>query len=321
MKLKKALVVLCGMLVLVAVLTEPSPAASDGAEGDYRLGPEDVVQIRVWNRADLTGLATLDFAGKIQLPLMGEIDAKGRTTGELSKVLTERYQLLDASISEVLVTVSQYNNQSVAVVGEVRNPGRYGYRVIPDVWTVLLSAGGPTSTAELAHVQIVHADEKAGEPTTTTINLSHGIDDASRATLPKLMPKDTIIVPSRVENTFGGDRIQVLGAVQSPGVFGTAAAGNVIQAISLSGGALPNADLRKVYLTRQTNAGVLSYQLDIEGYLTNARPATDFPLKAGDTILVPSRRSAWSSFVGGIVQLTPLLSIVTAGISLSLAMR
>ncbi|MBM3317010.1 MAG: polysaccharide export protein [Candidatus Eisenbacteria bacterium] len=293
-------------------------AVAGGAEqGDYRLGPDDVLEIQVWQRPELTGAATVDPTGRLRLPLVGEVEVKGRTLAELTPLLTERYRLLDPSIVEVVVAVAQYNSRSVTVVGEVRAPGRYGFRSIPDLWSVILNAGGATPEADLARVQIIRDEAEGDGQRTVTADLSRGVEHADKEPPPSLRPKDTVLVPSLVGSVVTGDRFQVLGAVRAPGTYRLSAAASVVEAISASGGGLPNADLSRVRLTRPTERGAVAYRLDLQSYLDSARPAADIELRAGDTITVPGRRSTWDELMGGVGRFAPLLSVAVSLILLS----
>ena len=309
------IILLSGCLAGLAQAQDP---AAGGSEVDYHLGVEDVLQIQIWGRPDLTGAVAVNYSGKIKLPLVGEIQAQGRSVADLSRSLTERYQLLDPSIREVIVAVSDYKSQSVTVVGEVMGPGTYAFRTIPDVWTVILTAGNVTPEADLAGVQIVRRDEQTGTSHTMAADLSAGIEATGRSRLPQLRPKDTIIVPSVDATASLGDRFQVLGAVQTPGAYRISRAERVIEAISISGGTLPNADLHNVRLTRVTSEGVVVYQLDLHGYLYDARPLADLELRAGDTVTVPTKRSSLGAVFDGLVRVAPVVSVA---LSLVLVMR
>src|SRR5579864_5624190 len=65
--------------------TKPGPpsAASIGAavfgESDYRLGPEDVVEVFVWKQPDLSTTVVIRPDGKVSVPLLGELEATGKT--------------------------------------------------------------------------------------------------------------------------------------------------------------------------------------------------------------------------------------------------
>ena len=255
------------------------------AETDsYRLGREDVLQIQVWGRSDLSGEVTIDFSGTIQLPLVGAIDTTSRTAAELGLYLTERYQLLDPSVPEVLVTVLEFNSQKIMVIGEVRAPGQYGFRTIPDIWAVLHGAGGAAPGANLAIVQVVREDTAVGEDKTIFVDLSKGIDGTPVEALPILRTHDTIIIPSIEGDPISEDKFQILGAVKLPCTYRLSIARTVVEAISASGGYLTYADMRKVRLTRVTDAGPVTYELDLHGYLYDAKPVSDIVLEAGDVV-------------------------------------
>ncbi|MCK4414029.1 MAG: polysaccharide biosynthesis/export family protein [Candidatus Eisenbacteria sp.] len=298
-----------------AAQVETTPPPAVGQE-EYRIGPGDVLRIQVWGRPELTGPVTVDATGRIQLPLIGRVEVAERTPAELGEYLTERYLLVDPSTPAVLAAVAQYNSRSIAVVGEVHGPGRYPFRSIPGVWSVLLAAGGPTPNADLTRVEIVRGEESTDGPQSVTIDLSRGIQKTPAEELPALQPDDTIVVPSVIASAAPGSRIQVLGAVRTPGTFPVSAAETVTQAIALSGGFLPNADLRKIRLTRTTSRGIVSYQLDLQGFLYDGQPRADLPMQPGDTITVPREKSFMRSVLDGFLRLAPL---VTAGVSLAWA--
>jgi polysaccharide export outer membrane protein len=304
------------MTIILGILVPISAAAQD--EADYTIGPDDVLKFQVWSRPDLSGEATVDPSGEVLLPLLGSVQAAGRTPVELGEELSERYRIMDTGISEVLVSVAEYRSRSVTVVGEVKSPGRFTFQEIPGIWEILLNAGGATSEADLAAVQVVRKDPKEGEPPTVSVDLSAGIEDTDPASLPKLRPRDTLIIPSLEGETPSGDNFQILGSVKTPGVYRIGTAETVIEALAVSGGSLPQADLRKVLLTRPTSDGVVSYHLDIQGHLSQGKPLADFELKAGDTVMVPGKKLLGVTSVFNLV--LGVTSILTAVSTLIIAL-
>ncbi|MFH1144737.1 MAG: polysaccharide biosynthesis/export family protein [Candidatus Eisenbacteria bacterium] len=304
---------LFGLLVACAAAgaIQAQPAAGS-APDEYRIGPEDILDIQVYGRGDLTSKASVDQAGRIHLPLVGAIEASGRSASELSETLTRRYQLLDPSLPEVLVSVSQYNSLSIAIAGEVHNPGRYGYRELPDLWQALLTAGGPTSDADLSRVQIVRKEPQQDQPAAQTVDISLGVGRTTGGRLPQLKAGDTILVPSLAASLSSGDRVLVLGSVQTPGAYRLSDFPTISGAIAASGGYLTDADLRKVSLTRLTETGPIAYELNMQGYLLRANPAADLRLRPGDVVTVPGRRSALATVFDNVGQLAPLLSVALA---------
>jgi polysaccharide export outer membrane protein len=304
-----------------AVQAPASPTKGDKAPSDkaridkidkeYRLGPEDVVHIQVLGRNDLSGNAAIDPSGNLNLPLLGMVEAANRTTSELGAQLSQRYGILAPQISEVLVTIAEYNSRRVTVVGEVRSPGRHAFREIPGLWDLLLEAGGPTPQADLSQVQIVRKEQEGDEPHVITVDLSAGVKGTNPDSLPKVRPQDTVIVPSTSGQAAAtGATFEVLGSVRTPGVYHLTAAKTVVEALGISGGPLPDADLQHVHLARHAGSGVVAYQMDIEGLLQRGDLVTNLELKAGDTVTVPTRSGA--SFASTLLRYTPLVTVFTS---------
>jgi len=86
----------------------------------------------------------------------------------------------------------------------------------------------------------------------------------------------------------------------------------VVEALSLAGGPLPDADLKKVRLTRPMGQGAVSYQLDLQGYLYDAQPSADIALKPGDTVTIPSRKSLMARALDGVLRLAPVISVMVS---------
>jgi polysaccharide biosynthesis/export protein len=301
--LRPAVFLLCLMGMLgSAVAQEPA---------EYRVGAEDVLQVQVSGRADLSGTVAVGPDGKLQVPGLGDIQAADRTPDDLGKELTRRFQILDPGISQVQVSVSKYVSRSVTVVGEVKNPGSFGFRTIPNLWDVLLNnAGGPTPIADLSRVEIVRKGPEKGEAQIIRVDLSGWIDRTDPASIPVLRPKDTINVPSQAAGGGPtGEKFQLLGAVRTPGMYRLNVAGTVVEALAASGGPLPDANLTQVQLTRSTPRGVVAYRLDLEGHLFQGKPAGDLALKPGDTLTVPSRGV---SFVSALATVLPFVTVFTS---------
>lgn len=299
-----ALAVLSAPSALLA--QRPFPAATDA---NYRFGPEDVLRIDVWGRGELSGTVVVSYTGEIQIPLLGEVEAEGRTPSELSQDLTQRYQLLEPNVSDVFVSVVDYLSRSVTVLGEVRASGRYGFRELPDIWGAILTAGGATPSAELGAVQLVRADVESGEPRVVTLDLSLGIEGTDISSLPELRPNDQILVPSSDGVPGGGANYQILGAVHAPGIYRVSVASDVIEAIAAAGGPTARADLKKVYVTRASGEGATAYKLNLGDYLREGKPDGNLDVQAGDTITVFERGTFWQTFGLVVSRLMPLVSL------------
>jgi len=305
--------VIPSLLALLVAVAVPVVGLAQGqavrSTTEYTFGPDDIIEITVFGKPEFTGEATVDFRGMIQVPLVGEVSATGRTPNQLGEYLTERYQLLDPSITEVLVSIVEYKSRTVTVVGEVRDPGPFGFVEIPDLWEVILAAGGPSPEADLARVQVVRGHAREGEPTTFTVDLSTWIDGRAPTNLPSLYPADKVFIPSTEDVPVGSQDFQILGAVGSPGTYRISLATNVIEAISASGGPLENANMAEVYLTRTEGDRTRSWQLNLEQYLFAAQTPQNLDLLAGDTITVPAENTWLTNFRTIASVLLPILSL------------
>src|SRR2546430_4986424 len=113
---------------------------------DYRIGPEDVLDIAVWHNEAMSRTVPVRPDGKISLPLLNEVQAAGLTPPQLRDVLMKR--LTDYMPSpEVSVIVREVHSFKVSVIGEVKTPGRYELNSPATVLDVLAQAGPFTDFA------------------------------------------------------------------------------------------------------------------------------------------------------------------------------
>jgi len=166
----------------------PAPAAPDPDE--YRLGPEDVLDVFVWKEPDLTTAATVRPDGKISVPLIGDLPASGRTASQLQQEITKR---LSHFVSEPVVTVivKQFNSFTIPVLGEVRRPDVYKVSRKITVLDAIALAGGFTEFAKKDHV-IVIRKSSSGEQR-ITINLKKYLKDGTGEPF-YLKPSDVVFV-------------------------------------------------------------------------------------------------------------------------------
>lgn len=134
------------------------PAASPSLQTDvaeYRIGPLDTLDVSVYGEPDLSAKALqVDAAGRIALPLIGTIDAKGKTPAELS---TEVERLLGGRYlrnPQVAVAVAASVSQKVSVEGEVSEPGVYPMTGPTTLLGVIAMAKGETDLATLREVVV-----------------------------------------------------------------------------------------------------------------------------------------------------------------------
>jgi polysaccharide export outer membrane protein len=168
----KAWTLLAGLFLVSAVVAastaaeKPVVTAATDRDGnrdtppdEYRIGPEDVLQVSVWKNEALTRVVPVRPDGKISLPLLNDVQAAGLTALELRESLAQK--LADYMPNpEVSVIVSDIRSFKVSVLGEVAKPGRYELKSWTTVLDVLAMAGGFTQFASPSRIVILQPNGK-----------------------------------------------------------------------------------------------------------------------------------------------------------------
>ena len=189
-----ALVLQCALLPAVpAPLSAQTPArAGEIVDGDYVIGPGDVLQIFVWKEPELTRDVTVRVDGKITVPLLGDLPAAGRTPQLLG---TELGKALGRFLSSPQVTlgVAQANSSRFYVMGQVNTPGVFPLAGRVTVLQGLALAGGLREFAKADSIQIVRQSQ--GLQSFVPINYKKLEDGRDITQNVLLRPGDTVLVP------------------------------------------------------------------------------------------------------------------------------
>jgi polysaccharide export outer membrane protein len=160
---------------------------------EFRLGPEDVLDVFVWKEPDLSTSVTVRPDGKISLPLAGELTASGKTAVEIQQELTERLQpYLKQPV--ITVIVKQINSLKISVLGEVRKPDVYKIKNRVTVLDAVAMAGGFTDLARPNRI-VVLRKTPAG-PVRFVVNINQLVEDKNGTPF-YLEPLDTVYVEGR----------------------------------------------------------------------------------------------------------------------------
>jgi polysaccharide export outer membrane protein len=191
---------------LVAALAAVSPTLAAGADGatvpagaDYHLALGDKLRIEVYRDAQLSQSVQIRPDGKITLPLVGDLDATGRTPIELRDLITR--QLKDYMTNPVVTVIVVEAKAPVAyVMGEVNHPGAVTLQ--DEQLTVLQAlalAGGLKDFADAKNIHIlrrsVNGSGKSGKTTEQTISFNYKEAIRGSAPVVYLHPGDTVVVP------------------------------------------------------------------------------------------------------------------------------
>ena len=132
-----------GWRCFVSHLIAQSDAGSNKTPHDdnFVIGNDDLLAISVWKETELTKSVPVRSDGKISLPLVGEIQAAGRTPAQLEKEITEKLKNF-ITTPEVTVVVEKVNSRKYNVLGEVTKPGSYPLTAETTVMDAIAAAGG-----------------------------------------------------------------------------------------------------------------------------------------------------------------------------------
>jgi polysaccharide biosynthesis/export protein len=277
----KAVWLYFGALLLGAALSTAQVAPPSGsASGGYRLGPKDLVEIRVLELPELASLERrVSEKGTINLPFLGDVAASGLTDAELAariKTELEREMLQRASVA---VQVREFRARPIAVIGAVQQPGNLEFA---GRWTLLeaITAAGGLSDSHGRMVYILrHADNGLSD------QIAIDLDDLfvradTRMNIP-IFPNDLINIPVTLEVT-----IYFLGEVAQPGAltFKSTERITVLTAVSRAGGLTDRAS-RKI-LVRREDASGKSQEIEVDYKRLVAGKDPDIQLRAGDVVVV-----------------------------------
>ncbi|MFZ2225689.1 MAG: polysaccharide biosynthesis/export family protein [Candidatus Deferrimicrobium sp.] len=157
----------------------------------YKLGPEDVIKVSVWENKDLTLDLVVRPDGKISMPLIQDVVAEGQTATELANTIQQRL-LKFIKEPQVSVIVLQVNAPKYFVIGNVVKPGTYSLRSDTSILQALSLAGGFTQFASPRSIKLIR--NTAGKQEVRKVNYYNLIDEDGKGNY-LLRSGDTVVVP------------------------------------------------------------------------------------------------------------------------------
>jgi polysaccharide export outer membrane protein len=143
-------------LTVVSASELPAPARSDLAAEvrPFLIGPHDRIGVDVFGAPELSKTIQADASGRISYPLVGEIEAAGRTPDELAQLIEDRLRGRYVRNPDVTVNLIETFSQNVTVDGQVTRPGPYPVRGRMTLMRAVAVAGGTTEFARQSHVVV-----------------------------------------------------------------------------------------------------------------------------------------------------------------------
>jgi polysaccharide biosynthesis/export protein len=168
----------------------PMPLATSGSTG-YKIGPGDVVDISVFNVPALSQAAEVSSTGTINLPLLGEVPAAGKSAPELQRDLTWLLGAKYLQNPQVTVSVKNYNSQRVTMTGDIAKPGVYPLKDNTTLLALIADAGGLKQSTDWTVLVLRETNGKRSAATFDVDEIQKG-----RAADPTLQAGDTVVAGS-----------------------------------------------------------------------------------------------------------------------------
>lgn len=200
-----------GTALPIAKAADAFTVAASPGNANYKIGPQDLIEITVFKVPDLAKSIQVSDAGTINFPLVGEVRAAGRTAQEVERDLTSKLGAKYLHDPQVTVLVKEYNSQRVTMEGAVKSPGVYPVRGKNSLLQFIALSGG---LDENANSTVVVFRQTTGARSAAKFDIS--AIQAGDAPDPQILSGDVIVAEnSAVKTVFNN----VLKALPLAGVF------------------------------------------------------------------------------------------------------
>jgi len=181
---------------------------STGTPGNtaYKIGPQDVLDIAVYKAPELGRSVQVADTGTVNLPLLGEVPAAGKTTRQLEHDLASKLGAKYLQSPQVAVHVKEYNSQRVTVEGAVKNPGVHALKTKTSLLQLVAISGGLDSTTSDSTVVVFRQmDGKRYAARFKVDEIRKG-----QAEDPPILPGDVVVANSSAIKSAWGDFLKAL---------------------------------------------------------------------------------------------------------------
>jgi polysaccharide export outer membrane protein len=246
----------------------------------YRIGPQDLLELRVFEVEELSQTVRVEEDGTITLPLLGRVMVKGLTQEEVVQRLTDLLQAKYVKNPQVTIFIREYKNQQVAVIGAVERSGNYELVGRRNLLQMISMAGGLTEMA--GNEVFILREGPDGQTSTVTIDLKDLLVNGNQTLNVAIEPNDVINVS--VDREI---RVFVMGRVNTPGpITAKLSEGmTLLQAIAGAGGPAEGAKQTAVTITRKNGGKEQKIKVNLKDILKGKK--MDIKLQEGDVVFVP----------------------------------
>jgi len=278
---------------------------------EYRIGAGDILEINSYTGEKVTTTpVTVDSRGRISFSFLDHLQVEGLTSSQLEKLLTTK---LSAYVRNprISVLVKECNSKSATIIGEfslLRNvsygkgaSGRINLKGRTTLTDLIALGGGYTLNADIKNVKLVRKGKAY------LINLYDIIERGDESQNVIIDEADVVNIP---ELPTYGERVYVLGEVNSQGIYPLKEAQDLLAALALAGNTNRQAKEENTLIVRGYEPGKppLVMMADVKSLLRKADISQNVRLKDGDLVYVP--RMLIADINDWIVNITPLLNLI-----------
>jgi polysaccharide export outer membrane protein len=172
--------------------TAPATPQKTQVDDSYQIGPEDVIDIAVWNNTAISRTVPVRPDGKISLPLLNDVQAAGLTPMGLRDSIARKLEEYMPT-PEVSVIVREIHSFKVTVMGSVKKPGRYEMRSQATVLDAVAQAGGLDEFASPSRLTILRSN--GGTVQKIVVRYKKALTGEVDLARLLVKPGDTVVVP------------------------------------------------------------------------------------------------------------------------------
>jgi len=283
----------------VAAVNAASSVTKTSDDDRYRIGPGDVLDIRVYNRPNISREGVrVEGNGMFRMPLLeSEVQAACKTEGELAKELSTKYAKYYKNL-QVDVFIKEYHSKQVAIIGAVNEQSRFELQRRVRLLELLTYARGPSAKAGQT-INIVHS---------TAPSLCRQDSDDEIAAFSSYKLSDTMVGNPKsnpyieagdIVTLPDADQVYVVGNVYTPLTIPLKEPITLSRAVAMAGGAKQDTKKDKIRIVRQEPGSMAKKEMIVDLSAIEKKQADDVALMPNDIIDVPL--STGKSLLRGIV--------------------
>ncbi|MFP5265435.1 MAG: polysaccharide biosynthesis/export family protein [Blastocatellia bacterium] len=291
-----------------------TPTIIVSPDEDYRIGPRDVIEVRIEDAPELSKTFPVNADGTFWMPYLNRLKAQDKTPEELGKEIADKLRGKYLKDPQVLVAVKQFNSRSFFIAGAVQRPGVYQVEGHPSLFKLITVAGGlrenfgstafiirevkdkrPDASPDRPPAIAPAAANQGGAPNqgadANGDNAEYSVKTVNITGLLKgRIEQNTYLEPGDFVNIPPADVFFVAGEVNAPGSFPLSEGTTLRQAMALAQGTTFNAAAADgvIFRTDVATGRREEIKVDIGAVMKNKKP--DVPLQANDIVMLPNSK-------------------------------